>query len=361
MSLRILIDGSNAAHRFRHTYSELSVPVDDTSELRTGVMYGFVNMILTCIDEYRPDAIVVAWDGEDYWRRSVYHDYKIGRIQKREAATQDEQEAYQQFCTADLPNVKSLLLSLGIPSLHLPRFEADDVIASMVYSDKQKTPRPETLIISTDADFIQLVDTHVRVYNPITHLLTYYDDAFQYITKGIKEVAPSGKTYLLRRAMTGDTSDSIAGIKGIGKKTVQQLITDEWAQDESYAVYREKHRDLWNKSARGQRILESEHIILRNLILMDLRFQHGAVGIPKGLDLHKRVADRLLLYKQYITNGYKQQNGTLIIDSRVRADPSPFLDCFRHKLKFAFANEPTSAAGVKDKFLQLLLRMMTTL
>ena len=113
----LLIDGTNAAYRFRHTCSDLSVDMPNGDIKNTGVMYGFFTMIMRYIDTYHPTSIIVAWEGGNLWRDKLYPKYKAARRVKRKAYTMEEQDSYQDFTKNVVPNTQRMLDLLGIPSL----------------------------------------------------------------------------------------------------------------------------------------------------------------------------------------------------------------------------------------------------
>ena len=350
----VLIDGSNAAHRFKHTYSELGIDNKDGTFTNTGVQYGFMRMLDTLMEEFNPNCIIVALDAPSYWRTDVFPTYKEGRRKKSDVYTQEEQDAADAFHTSDVPRSVDMMRRLGIPCLLAHKLEADDVIASLVYRNKVNS---DLVIVSTDKDFLQLVEPAVRVFNPITHKITYYDKQMGGVIEGNTLLAPSGRTFLLRKTIVGDPSDSIQGVSGIGKVTVCNFISEEWLPTESYAAYKERVGSDWADSKRGKALLDADATIYSNLMVMDLGFQYSRLKMPPNLQVHEKVNYELSKACGSFNAGRSCSRDILLVDKKFAADPSPFLTYFR-RIEFQFANNPADAKSVKTKFYYQMCAML---
>lgn len=172
--------------------------------------YSFTNTFFKMLNEHKPTHVAIAFDPPGpTFRHEKYPDYKATRPPTPEGLIQN------------VERVKQIMSAFNIPILETPGFEADDVIGTIAtWADSQKV---DTLILSGDTDLLQLVSPHVRVL-----LTTGFGD-----TK-IYDVATASERYgglepdQIRdvKALTGDTSDNIPGVPGVGIKTAIKLISE---------------------------------------------------------------------------------------------------------------------------------------
>jgi DNA polymerase-1 len=192
-------------------------PTMDTNGEHIGGFVGFLLSLKNIINETKPSIVVIAWDGEggSLRRRSLYKDYKSGRKPKvnREYDFESPDAQVRSFGN-QLLKVREYSAYLPLVDVMVPGLEGDDVISYIVnfcYRGMQK------VIVSTDRDFFQLVGPDVCVYNQIKK---------SYVTS-IEVVDFAGvipENFIFYKAIAGDTSDNIKGIKGIGKKTLVKLF-----------------------------------------------------------------------------------------------------------------------------------------
>lgn len=170
----------------------------------TGAIYGFVTRVEALIRDIQPQRLGVAFDSrEKTFRHRMYEPYKAKRLAPPE-------ELLQQ-----IPLVKEYLNLRGVHSFESPGFEADDIIAACAKTESQKGN--EVLIFTADKDLFQLVGEQVFIYHP--KLKQKLDGP------GIKEhfgVSPRQVVDYL--SLTGDSSDNVPGVPGIGEKTALKII-----------------------------------------------------------------------------------------------------------------------------------------
>ena len=198
-----ILDGSNFAYRA----SALELKAGET---QTGVIYGFCKMLLSMDKRFNYDEYYVCWDrGISPRRRKVFQSYK-----KKEFT--EEERAKRQIIKQQMLVCEEIVQSLGLCSISIGGSEADDIIAVLAQTDIVSGHK---IIVSSDRDLLQLVSKNVNVWNPIT-------DA--YITLDNFEAAVGVKleNYVLFRAMVGDASDRIPGVKGIGEVRAKKVLTD---------------------------------------------------------------------------------------------------------------------------------------
>lgn len=187
------------------------------------------------------------------WRHQLYADYKLGR-----KPMPDELEQA-------LPDVRRYFEQAGIASLDIPHWEADDVIATLAH--KAALTGVDAVILSTDKGFCQLVNTRIRVRN--------HFDRFDWDEERVRERFALRPEQLVDFwALTGDSTNHLPGVPGIGPKTAGQLLD----------VYGELDRILYALSEleeRWQRALQSHwQSALLTRILARLRND-----VPLGIHL----------------------------------------------------------------------------
>ncbi|MDD5660199.1 MAG: 5'-3' exonuclease H3TH domain-containing protein, partial [Actinomycetota bacterium] len=201
----ILIDGNNIAYR---AFYALPQTIATSTGIITNAVYGFTTMVLKLVDEQKPDNIIVAFDSKaPTFRHELFKDYKAQRKKMPD-------ELISQF-----PLIKEVLESINIESIEAEGYEADDIIATL--ANESKIRFNEILIVSGDKDILQLVGGNLKVMalkKGITETVTYDKngvvDKFGVEPDKIKDLL----------ALTGDSSDNIPGVRGIGPKTAETLI-----------------------------------------------------------------------------------------------------------------------------------------
>ncbi|NIM11010.1 MAG: DNA polymerase I [Candidatus Aminicenantes bacterium] len=170
----------------------------------TGAIYGFVTRVESIIRDVQPHRIGVAFDSkEKTFRHQWFEPYKAKRLVPPEELVQQ------------IPLVKEYLALRGIQLFEASGFEADDVIAACSTAEAGKGN--DVLIFSADKDLFQLVDDHIFIFHP---KLKQKLDA-----SAVKEhFGVSPRQIVDYLSLTGDTSDNIPGVPGIGEKTALKII-----------------------------------------------------------------------------------------------------------------------------------------
>jgi len=184
-----------------------------------GGTVGFLNSIRKMVNDFNPDEMIICWDGAggSQKRRTVIKEYKEGRkpIRKNyEVAGMDKQsENENKYWQQEI--LMEMLNEMPMIQLMLERTEADDIIAYVTKSPKyfgwQK------VIISSDKDFIQLLDEETVLYRPIAKKAMNKKSV-------IEEFGISPQNFAIARAMAGDKSDNLEGIRGAGLKTISKRL-----------------------------------------------------------------------------------------------------------------------------------------
>jgi DNA polymerase-1 len=202
----IVIDSNSLIHRAYHVFSFLATKKGE----KTGAIYGFLLTFLNTIKLFHPDFIAATFDfPAPTFRHKQYKEYKA----KRPPAPK---ELYQQ-----IPKIKEILNAFNVPIFEKEGFEADDIIGSIAQlaPKKQIVPKIETIILTSDLDMFQLVNSQTKVYLLNSEV---YDE------KLVKEKiwGLTSKQFLSFKALRGDPSDNIPGVTGIGEKTAVKLILE---------------------------------------------------------------------------------------------------------------------------------------
>lgn len=204
----ILVDGNNLMFRSFFATSSMGNLMINSKGYPTNALYGFTNMINKIIEEEKPSYIAVAFDIGKSFRHNKYKEYKAGRN-----ATPNE-------LLIQLEKVKELLDIMGIKHIELDNYEADDIIGTlskMTYDDQEF----ESLIVSSDKDLLQLINEETTVKHLKSKGYIKYDLNTFKETYGIEPIR-----MIDLKALMGDASDNIKGVKGVGEKTALKLLQE---------------------------------------------------------------------------------------------------------------------------------------
>jgi DNA polymerase-1 len=226
----VLLDSHAIIHRAYHALPDFSSSKGEP----TGALYGLASMLLRLSEELKPDYIIAARDlpGKTH-RHELYEEYKGTRAEADDALIVQLQKAPEVFT------------AFGIPVLSAPGFEADDVIGTLV---KQGEARPdvEIIIATGDMDTLQLVNEQVSVFT----LRKGINDTIIYDTDRVHERYGFGPEHIVDyKALRGDPSDNIKGIKGIGEKGATELIEKFGSIEDIYEAI-EKHEAAFAKEVK---------------------------------------------------------------------------------------------------------------
>ena len=207
MKKLILVDGNNLLFRSYYATAYSGKMMKNSKGFPTNALYGFVSMMNKIITEEDPEYIAVAFDIGKNFRAEKYAFYKDGR-------KETPNELIKQ-----MPYARKILEGMGIKYFELAPYEADDIIGTL--SKKVvEDPNFVATIISSDRDLLQLINDQVDIkllkqkghvrYNPISFFAEFKIEPINIIDL---------------KALAGDTSDNIPGVKGIGEKTALNLLT----------------------------------------------------------------------------------------------------------------------------------------
>lgn len=202
----LIIDGNALLHRAFHALPWLTTKKGKV----INAVYGFTSVLIKILKELKPEYVVVAFDlAAPTFRHKEFKAYKAQRVKQ-------PQELYDQ-----IPLVEEVLESFGVPVYTKEGFEADDIIATICEENEKKHKDIENIILTGDLDTLQLVDerTKVLAFRKGISETTLYD------RDKIKERFGLRPEQLIDyKALRGDPSDNIPGVRGIGEVTAKELL-----------------------------------------------------------------------------------------------------------------------------------------
>src|SRR5215213_6318115 len=221
-----LIDGYSLLYR---AFYALPQSISTSSGLPTNALYGFTSMLLKLLDSEEEVGLGVVWDGGmPAFRLEIFPEYKAQR------------SAMPEELRSQVDHMDEILDAMNIPAIRAEGFEADDALATM---SRQVPEGVELYIVTGDQDAMQLVDGRVKVLRT---------------TRGVSETKAYGRDEVVEeygvtpeqipdyKALTGDSSDNIPGVRGIGPKGAANLLREFGSLDGVY-------ENLENISAKGKR------------------------------------------------------------------------------------------------------------
>jgi DNA polymerase-1 len=222
----VLVDGHSLAFRAYFAFAKgRDGGLRTSTGIPTSVSYGFLKALLETVEAEKPDYLAIAFDlGGPTYRHEADETYKA-----------DRPETPEDFMP-DLENLQELLKAMNLPIVISQGYEADDVIGTL--SRKASQEGFDVKVLSGDRDLFQLIDPEEKV--KVLYMSTTYGKGTQppkeFGIEQVKEkigVLPSQIVDF--KALCGDASDNIPGVKGIGEKTAAQLLNTYGSLDRVYA------------------------------------------------------------------------------------------------------------------------------
>lgn len=278
----------------------------------TNALYGFYAMAVKLLREIKPDYIAFCFDTkEPSFRNEIYDDYKANR---------DEMPS---DLVPQVPYVKTICQALGAPVVEMPGFEADDIIGTLTHQGRKHGL--EVVIVSGDKDFAQLVGSHVSMYDTMKEV--------RYDTDGVVAkwgVRPGQMIDYL--SLVGDTSDNIPGVRGIGPKGAQKLLSDYKTLEGVY----ENLEGISSKSTKAKLVEGKDSALLsKRLVAIKCDIDLGL----KVEELKLKSVEREGLHQLLLELGFKTFARKLMGDESEAAEET--------KPKMAKAKTEASAPEVK--------------
>ena len=245
-----LIDGSGYIFRAYYALPPLSRKSDG---LPTGAVSGFCSMLFKLLEDsksdqnlQKPTHFAVIFDSaRKTFRNEIYSDYKANRSE----APDDLAPQFEY--------IRKSVLAFNLPSVDLPNYEADDLIATYVDQILKKGAR--VTIVSSDKDLMQLHQKNVRIFDPMKNKFITEEDVF-------KKFGVDASKVIDVQSLAGDSSDNVPGVPGIGVKTAAELINKYGTLEK---LLKSAHEIKQNK--RRETLLENKDkaLISKKLVTLD--------------------------------------------------------------------------------------------
>ncbi|MCX6792548.1 MAG: DNA polymerase I [Candidatus Falkowbacteria bacterium] len=351
----LIIDGHALIHRSFHA---LPTSMTTSKGEIVNAVYGFTSFLLKAIKELKPDMVALTMDKKGpTFRHESYKEYKATRVKAAD-------ELYEQ-----IPRVKELATILAIPIFEVAGFEADDLIGTL----SKRIKDAEKMIVTGDLDTLQLINKDTRIYT-MSHGLT---DSFIYDDKAVEERFGLGVDQMIDyKALRGDPSDNIPGVRGIGEKTAVELLQKFKTVTNLY----KNINDPWIRPRIKELLVEHKKDALMSYDLATIKqdvplefdeadLNFGNFDLEKAVNFFremefKSLIPRLLQLKT--TNSSKEQNvtrsedkfdrDTKIFNYEIIDDEKKF-KAFLKKLKlqkkFAFDIETSGLDSTNDRLVGL--------
>ncbi|HEU5303522.1 MAG TPA: DNA polymerase I, partial [Gemmatimonadales bacterium] len=209
-----LIDGY--ALIYRAFFAMIARPLRTAKGENTSAAWGVVNFLLRLREKYRPDYVAWINDAGTSFREQRYADYKSTREKLDNELQADFDRSVHRIC--------QLLEAFGIPLIAIPGYEADDVIGTLARAAAERGL--QTVIVSGDKDFYQLVGPRVALLNPGRGGPAAVDETWVDESNASDRLGVPPRQVADFLALVGDASDNVPGVKGIGEKGAQKLLAE---------------------------------------------------------------------------------------------------------------------------------------
>ena len=257
----LLIDGLNL---FFRNFAMMNMVNPDG--VHVGGLGGFFRSLGALIRQIDPTQVYVVFDGAGSAnnRKNIIPEYKSGRDLQRitNLDTFDDLDDEHDAKVDQMVRIIQYLKTLPVKTCSIDKVEADDIIAYFSKIIPQK-PEDKVFIVSSDKDFIQLVNENVIVYRPMEK--EYYTEQTV-----IDKYKMSPKNFILHKTLLGDNSDKIKGVKGLGEKGLYkkfpELMERDMTLEDIYSICESKFKD----HVVYARVIQNIDELEKNYKVMDL-------------------------------------------------------------------------------------------
>ena len=263
----VIIDGNALIHRSFH-----ALPLTLTTKTGEVVnaVYGFASILLKVLKDFKPKYIAVTFDKKaPTFRHKIYPEYKAHREKAPD-------ELYKQ-----IPYIKKLVTVFNIPIFEMSGFEADDLIGTMCQKINNISDQKiiDNIIITGDMDALQLINEHTRVYAMSRGL----SDGIIFDDRNVEEKYGIKVGQMIDyKALRGDPSDNIPGVRGIGEKTAVALLQEFDNLDNLYSEIEKNNGQLKNCTPRIVDLLKAH----KEEAYLSKKLATIKQDIPLDFDLH---------------------------------------------------------------------------
>lgn len=331
----MIIDGHALIHRSFHA---LPTTLTTKDGVIVNAVYGFTSFLLKAFLEFKPEYVALTLDRKGpTFRHEEFAEYKGTR-------TAAPDELYEQ-----VPIVKEVAQALDIPIFELDGFEADDLIGTITKRAEAETEF-ESYIVTGDMDSLQLIDSRTKVYTMSRGL----SDSVTYDEAKVKErygLAPS--QIIDYKALRGDVSDNIPGVKGIGEKTATELLQNFKTLDGVYKAVQKEDAKIKPriiellKTYRDDAYMSQSLATIKRDVKFDLDWESlrlDTFDVEKATELFARLEFKSLINKLHLIKGE--------IIPEEKKDESAYTDKFernRKEKKYLLINNDKDFTGFLKK------------
>lgn len=296
----MLIDGQNAA--IRHYCAN---PTLNSSGDPIGMIVGFLNGLRSLVGKFKPKLVIIAWDGEDgsKRRRKLFPEYKANRKPPKLNRFYEESFDSEENRIWQMITLIKLLSHLPVIQVYVKTCEADDVISCLcrgLFKEDKK------IIVSSDKDFYQLINDDTTIYSLTKKELI--DELSMINSFGILP-----RHFSMAKALAGDGSDCIPGIKGVGFKTLKKKFP-ELSTNESFELQTllescnkrsVKNNDIYQRIINDFELIKINHRIidLNDGWMIDSNNQHK---IESTIDVSEKKINKLGIMQSLYNVGITQ-------------------------------------------------------
>jgi DNA polymerase-1 len=324
-----ILDGNAYIHRAYHALPPLST----SNNQQVNAVYGFIRLLLKIKSVFIPDYIAVCFDyPSKNFRHEIFKEYKANR------------KPLDEVLISQMPLAREAVDALNISRVEIQGYEADDLIATIVKYNKKNLV--QTVIVTGDKDILQLTeDENVLVWNDSKNIM--------YDAKKVEDKYSVKPNQLLDIfALTGDATDNVPGIKGIGDKTAVKLLK-EYGSLKNILQNADSIKGKVGKllqQGKGDVELSKKLIELNFNVPLDYRlndFENKDLDIDKAVSFFEKYEFKSLVDKYYGKRKYLQNIGHKT-NGILENKELNFNDFSQDDLKFEIVNSITRALEVMD-------------
>jgi DNA polymerase-1 len=279
-----------------------------------GGVVGYMKTLQKLSREIKPDRIIVCWDGKDgsTRRRIDNKNYKEGRKPLR--LNWDNNQTEEDTLKNKLWQTSRLmeyLNNMPVCQLMFASTEADDIISLVC----KELPDDQKIIISSDKDFYQLLDDKTIIYRPV-------QNEFVNRKKILDEFGIHPNNFAISRAICGDNSDNLKGVKGAGLATVAKRFP--FLKEEKSATFDDifKACKQDSKVKLYESVLSSQQLIQNNYKIMQLYMPsmppHVKIGVRDALNDYPKSFNKTEVRKMFMTDGMGELNWEDLFSSMLK-------------------------------------------
>jgi DNA polymerase-1 len=254
-----LVDGSSYVHRAFHAVRNLS----NSKGLPTNAVFGFSRMLLKLLGDKKPSHIAVVFDAKGpTFRHGLYKEYKATRPPMPEDLV------------AQLPYIRDVVQGLGLAMVEKEGYEADDIIGTFARLGEEQGYK--VIVVTGDKDFRQILSPSVTLWDTMKDKVTTYDTFTE-------EYGLEPEQMIDVMGLSGDSSDNVPGVPGVGEKTAIDLVKQfgplEKVLESTQQIKKAKLKENL-EGAREEALLSKKLVTLDLHVPLERRPEDLAVGSP---------------------------------------------------------------------------------